>query len=312
MDPIQATFIHAVALQRRGRYREAIARWRAIIAEAPETPGAKANLVLALLGAGEYAEGLPAYDLRFTRDVGRVWRPELSFPEWKGEPLARKSILVWAEQGFGDQIMFARFVPELVKRGAEVSILAPPPLVRLFSALPARVIAAEGEVVMPRHDYWVMAGSIPGRLGVTLESLPSAPYLLSRPGGKGVGLVWHGNPKHWSNAARSLPRELAEELLALPGVISLHPEDTGAKDFQDTAEIVKGLELVVSVCTSTAHLAGAMGKPLFVLLMAEDCDWRWMAERTDSPWYPTATLFRQPRPGDWRSVVDAVKAQIAL
>jgi hypothetical protein len=307
---LDAEFAAAIAVTRAGQYAEAVARWRAIIAERPEMPGAQSNLVLALLGAGDYAEGFPAYDQRFTRNVGRVWKPQLSFAEWRGEPLAGKSILVWGEQGFGDQIMFARFVPELAKQAAQVSMLVRPGLGRLFAALPARVLEAQGQVSIPRHDYWIMAGSVPGRLGVTLETLPSAPYLPGKPGGTGVGLAWRGNPGHYTNADRSLPPELAEELLALPGVISLHPEDTGAKDLQDTAEIVQGLERVVSVCTSMAHLSGAMGKPVDVLLMAQDCDWRWMADRSDSPWYPSATLLRQPRPGDWRTVLDAVKARV--
>jgi hypothetical protein len=273
-----------------------------MLAERPELADVQANLALALLGAGQYAEGFLLYDLRFTRREGRVAKPALTFPEWRGEPLAARSILVWMEQGYGDQIMFARFAGELARRGARVSILAPPPLARLFASLPADVIVAEGKVTIPPHDFWVMPGSIPGRLGTTLETLPNAPYLPGRDGGEGTGLVWRGDPRHPTNAARSLPGDLAAELLALPGVRSLHPEDTGARDFQDTAAIVAGLERVVSVCTSVAHLAGAMGKPTWVLLMAENCDWRWMEGRSDSPWYPSSTLFRQPRAGDWRAV----------
>lgn len=308
MDPIEARFRTAVALQRRGDYAEAIPIYRDVLAHRPDLAIAHQNLCLALLGNGDYAEGFPLYDHRFQRDEGRVPKPTLSFPEWRGEPLEGRSILVWMEQGYGDQIMFARFVPELARRGAEISLLAPSGLARLFGALPARIIEARGDVTIPRHDFWVMPGSIPGRLGTTLGTLPNAPYLPSAPGGTGLGVVWHGNPSHRDNPYRSLPEPLAAELLALPGAVSLHPEDTGARDFQDTAGIIKGLAGVVSVCTSVAHLAGAMGKPLGVLLMAENCDWRWMSKRTDSVWYPSARLLRQPEPGDWRPAVEAAKA----
>ena len=308
---LEPAYRAAVALQRRGAYAEAVAAWREILAAAPGLARAEANLALALLGAGDYAEGFPKYDIRFTRQLGRVEKPNLSFPEWRGEPLAGKSILVWMEQGFGDQIMFARFVRQLADQAAEVTVLTPPALVRLFAPLPARIIPAVGDTEIRRHDFWIMPGSMPGRLGTTLETLPAAPYLPGKAGGAGFGLVWTGDSRHLTNADRSLPDDLAAELLALPGARSLHPQDTGARDFQDTAEIVKDLALVISVCTAPAHLAGAMGKPVWVLLMAENCDWRWMGGREDSPWYPSARLFRQPEPGDWRSVVDRVKAELA-
>lgn len=318
VDPVEARFREAVALQRRGNYAAAVPIYEEILRSRPDLAIAQENLALALLGCGDYGRGFPLYDLRFTRTAGRVPRPTLSFPEWQGEPLAGKSILIWTEQGYGDQIMFARFAPELAARGAQVSILVPPALARLFAELPARILVAEGQVSIPRHDFWIMPGSIPGRLGTTQESLPAAPYLRATadsPGrgeisGQGFGLAWRGDPKHHNDQARSLPDAMAARLLAA-GARSLHPEDTGARDFADTAEIIASLSTVIAVDTSVAHLAGAMGKPVWVLLPVENGDWRWMSERTDSPWYPSARLFRQPKAGDWEPVIAAVLARIA-
>jgi hypothetical protein len=216
------------------------------------------------------------------------------------------------EQGFGDQIMFARFVRRLAALRAEVSILAPQPLARLFAALPARVITATGEVTIPRHDYWIMPGSLPGRLGVTEQTLPATPYLPGAAGGAGVGIAWRGDPRHPNDAHRSLPPELGRTLLNLPGAISLLPEDTEAADFAATADMVRGLARVITFDTSIAHLAGAMGKPTWVLLPALNCDWRWQGGRADTPWYPSVRLFRQPAPGAWGPVLDAVHAALAM
>lgn len=310
MAPVEALFRRAADAQRVGRYAEAVELYREVLARAPGRPEAEENLCLALLGAGDLAEGFRRYDLRFERAVGRVPKPALSFPEWRGEPLAGRSILVWIEQGFGDQIMFARFVPVLAALGALVSILTPPPLTRLFGALPARIIEAAGEVKIPRHDFWIMAGSIPGRLGVSEQTLPRAPYLPGAAGGVGLGVAWRGDPRHANDAHRSLPPALGQALLELPGAVSLLPEDSGAADFAETAALIRGLARVVTVDTSIAHLAGAMGKPTWVLLPALNCDWRWQGQRTDSPWYPSVRLFRQATPGEWAPVLGAVRTAL--
>jgi len=311
VEAVEALFRRAAQAQRLGGYAEAVDLYREVLRRRPGLAIAEENLCLALLGAGDLTEGFARYDIRFTRELGRVPRPGLSFPEWRGEPLAGRSILVWMEQGFGDQIMLGRFVPVLAAGGAAVSILAPPPLTRLFRSLPARVIEASGEMQIPRHDFWIMPGSIPSRLGVSEATLPKAAYLPGAPGGRGAGVAWRGDPRHPTNAARSLTPEHRGALEALPGAISLLPEDTGAADFEATAEIIRGLERVITVDTSLAHLAGAMGKPTWVLLSAENCCWRWQGARDDSPWYPSLRLFRQQTPGDWGPVMDAVRGALA-
>jgi hypothetical protein len=311
VDAVEALFRRAVQAQRRLAYREAADLYGEVLKRRPGFAPAEENLCLALLGAGDLEQGFARYDLRFTRGLGRVPKPALSFPEWGGEPLAGRSILVWMEQGAGDQIMFARFVPVLAGLGAQVSLLTPPALARLFARLPARIIEAAGEVRIPVHDYWIMPGSIPGRLRVGERTLPGAPYLPGSGGGRGVGVAWRGDPKHPTNAQRSLTPKHRAALEALPGAVSLLPEDTGAADFEATADIVRGLSRVITVDTSIAHLAGAMGKPVWLLLSAENCCWRWQTGRADSPWYPTMRLFRQRTPGDWGPVMDEVRAALA-
>ncbi|RAK60870.1 hypothetical protein DJ021_14145 [Phenylobacterium hankyongense] len=279
----------------------------------------RAALGAAYLAQGRYAEGWPLIEARIGLRPDLVPLVSPSFPEWRGEPLAGKSILVWVEQGLGDQIMFARFGATLAALGARVTLGCRPSLAALFRTIPGvdEVISVPvgAGVAVPRHDYWSRYFSLPYRLGTTLSTLPSAPYLSAlseRPAptpAARIGLVWRTSPTGAAAARKSLPEPLAQELLAL-GAVSLHPEDTGARDFADTAAIVAGLDLVIGVDTAAAHLAGAMGKPVR-LLLPFDADWRWMRDRADSPWYPSMRLVRQRTPGDWREVVDRVLPEIA-
>jgi hypothetical protein len=210
--------------------------------------------------------------------------------------------------------MYARFAPILKARGADVTLLSLPSLSRLFAAsLGVAVFAMSGKVEVPDPDLWVLTASLPARFGVTPGTVPAAPYLAAEPRAAGgrIGVMARGNPRHPFDATRSLPPPEAERLLALPGAVDLSPAATGAADFLDTARVVSGLDLVVTVDTSVAHLAGALGTPVWILLPVEGCDWRWMDRREDSPWYPSARLIRQPRPGDWRTVLDTVERELA-
>ena len=259
-----------------------------------------------LLGLGRYAEGWALYESR----LDPAARPALSFPEWQGEDLAGRRLIVWYEQGLGDQIFFARFVAPLKAQGAEVSLVCAPELVRLFDPLGVTLIPAVGQARIPRHDYWVMAGSLPARLGFDPTTEAFQPFLAAPParaGTAGTGVVWRGNPKYAYDAQRSLDETTGRSLLeALPGAVSLAPEDTGAQDFADTAALVAGLDQVVCVDTAVAHLAASMGKPTWVLLSSISTDWRWGQEANTTPWYPTVRLFSQPSPGDWGKVLEAV------
>lgn len=336
----EALFRAAAAHQRAGRLAAAERGWRTLLAQAPGVQPAHHNLVAALraqgkwaeaqaaleaaarrwpqdqelayhlaiarLSAGDYAGGWPLYEARRHVAVDRVEAPALTTPEWRGE--AVRSLLVWPEQGFGDQIQFARYLPLLQARGIAVTLICKPAMARLFEVFGLPIVVAEGEATLPRHDAWTLMGSLPLRFGTTLETIPPGAFLPAPAGGRGVGVVTRGRPSHPNDAHRSLPPAVAAALMALPGAVSLHPEDTGAADFADTAEIIRGLAGVVTVDTSVAHLAGAMGKPVRILLPAVGVDWRWLRDRQDSPWHPSATLIRQARPGDWTAALAAARA----
>jgi tetratricopeptide (TPR) repeat protein len=310
-------FVQGGAHYTAGRLREAEADFRAAVALSSSDPTLEYALGLALLAQGRYAEGLPLFERRHEAPQLANRKPPLPYPEWRGEPVRGRRIVIWPEQGLGDQIQAARFAPILKRMGADVTLVCAPQLVRLFGHLGVQVIGASGAIEFPDPDGWVMCMSIPHRLGLDLATLPSAPYLsgpsvVRAAGPLRVGILTRGNPHHLNDAARSLPEDAAARLAALSvEIIDLHPAVTGAADFQDTAALVAGLDLVISVDTSVAHLAGAMGKPCWILLPDLNTDWRWMRGRTDSPWYASMTLFRQSVAGDWAGVFERVEVALA-
>lgn len=271
---------------------ELIAAYRHWIRLAPDNAFARHNLSMLLLARGAYAEGWALYEAR-TSVPGKSPKPTLPYPEWRGEPV--DTLLLWPEQGLGDQIMFARYVPELVARGVDVTMICPPALARLFAPLGARIVAASGTVEVPKQQAWCLVGSLPHLLG----TIPTEPYLPGGAGGSGVGVMTAGNPRHPDDRIRSLPPDIARRLLDRG--ISLDPSETGARDFRETADIVAGLAEVITVDTAVAHLAGAMGKRATVLL-AHASDWRWGSGEL-TIWYPSIRLLRQAAPDDWDSVL---------
>ena len=294
------------------------------------------NRGLLRLLQGDYVGGLADYEKRWKRRG--LLRPALGLPAWRGEDLKGKRLLVWAEQGHGDTIQFARFVPRLGRRGAEVVLAVPRRLVALLASLDGagRVVAIEEP--LPAADLQAPLMSLPHllRLGAAMAA-PVAPYLapphrspsIAGDGRPLVGLAWAGSPTNESDAWRSLALERLSPLLALKGLrfVSLQVGPRAADvaaagfagrletlddlgDFADTAAIVAGLDLVVTVDTAMAHLAGAMGKEAWVML-AHVPDWRWGMSGETTPWYPSLRLFRQMSPGDWDGVVRRIARALA-
>lgn len=297
--------------------------YRTALALSPADAEAKVALAQLLLQLGRYLEAWPLLEARAELAPDKVPEMRASFPQWRGEPLDGKSILVVHEQGFGDQIQMARFVAPMKAAGARaVTLICRPQLAALFAAAPGvdAVVAAELNQPAPvqPHDYWTRYVSLPGLFGATLDNLPQPPYLAAPPerrdrwaGFQGkVGFAWQASATGVNAAAKALSPQDAEVLRNL-GCVSLQPEETGAADFADTAAIVEQLDLVISIDTAVAHLAGALGKPCWTLLPRLNTDWRWLLDRSDSPWYPSLRLYRQEKPGDWSEVLAQVSQDLA-
>ncbi len=305
---------------------------RDLVACSPDYVDAHYHLAATLLKQGNFAEGWAEYEYRRRKPDYPALAP--TAPEWRGEPLDGKTILLTTEQGLGDILHFIRFAAVLAGQGARVIVEAPRPLVRLLATAPgvAEVIAAG--TPRPPHDFTRPLMSLPLGLGIRPDGAPQPPYLAAAPFGQAlpegpkVGIVWAGAPRPNDRRSalvdrrRSLTTDRLAPLLGLPGItfvslqkgapppppmIGLIGEDW---DFADTAALVAALDLVIAVDTSTAHLAGALGKPVWILSRFDGC-WRWLVDRDDSPWYPSATLFRQPAPGDWDTPLSRMADRLA-
>jgi tetratricopeptide (TPR) repeat protein len=337
------------------RMEEALQDYDRALSNAPNDGLVHWNKAITLLAMGRLAEGFAEYEWRWESPQFPSKKRRFVQPAWKGEALAGKTLLVHSEQGQGDVLQFLRFVPSLASLGARIVLEVHLPLKALVAAqaLPGVIRVVGAGERLPAFDLHVAIGSLPHRLGIDLQSLPGAAYLKAparaplapvTPGsafhrllGEGdgrlrAGLVWAGNRGFSGDRQRSMQFTQVQPLLGLPGLewYSLQkgyaeaqvPADAALNllgpelsDWVDTAKAMQALDLVVTTCTATAHLAGALGKRTWVLL-AYDADWRWMLRgRTDSPWYASARLFRQARPGDWNGVIervaDALSAELA-
>ena len=317
----------------------AIDAFRHAIALVPGFTEAHWNLSLPLLLTGAFDEGWREYEWRLALD--RLGKGRHVFPgrAWDGKAPAGKTLLLYTEQGLGDALQFARFVTPLAQAGARAIVHSPPELRDLLATVPGVDAVVSAGDALPAYDAHCPLVSLPRFLGSTLATLPAAvPYVtasierravaraaLAGAGNRlRVGVAWAGSKANQHDRNRSMPLAALAPLFDLPDVawyslqkgeaeaqvaslpnpsrlISLGADNT----FDDTAALVAELDLVLSVCTSIAHLAGALARPVWVML-AFAADWRWLLDRDDSPWYPTARLFRQPSPRDWTSVVTAV------
>ncbi len=309
-----------------------------------EADGAEAHLLraLCLLQLGDYARGFAEYEWRW-KWKGRTPRP-MPAPEWAGESLAGKTILLHPEQGLGDSIQFIRFASLVKAQGARVLVETHRPLARLLAQCDGIDYLFVDERPVPRFDVHAPFMSLPHLLGITLDNLPApVPYvfppgdvpagLAARLAEAGdalkVGLVWAGGPSAKNDHIRSCPWSHFQSLACAHGVhfFSLQKGSAAAEadqlraylpltdladlctDFTDTAHAMNALDLLISVDTAPVHLAGALARPVWVLLPTNP-DWRWLLDRDDSPWYPTARLFRQRRAGDWEELLERVTAAL--
>ena len=322
-----------------GRLEEAISSYRWALTLDPRQANAHAGVGILYLLHSDFEKGWPEYEWRLQMAESRHVAPP--GPVWDGGNPAGLRILVYGEQGLGDALQFCRYLPMLRERGASVSLRIAAPVAGLIADnMPG--IQVSSDPGLPSYDCHCALLSMPHRFQTRLNNIPNpVSYLRPRPEttarwasqlGIGpefkIGVVWTGNPKHINNRYRSTTAEALFPLLAIEGtrffslqVGARHRELTQCSkgavpdlspelpDYRETAGAIANLDLVVTVDTSVAHLAGAMGKPVWVMLNSGP-DWRWMLEREDNPWYPTMRLFRQRKPEDWGGVVERVAAEL--
>jgi hypothetical protein len=298
------------------------------------------NLAVAYLLSGDYARGWAQYEHRWNFEHLAGTLPKFSQPRWTGQDLKGKTILVCQEQGLGDTIQFIRFVFGLHNAGGRVMLQVNNNLAPLFAGSPVIHAIIDVNDTPADFDYWTPIMSIPGILGVTLQNLPhQLQYLAARSdliqqwqtllGPKKrlrVGMCWSGRPDSWINRHKGMPFEVMLDLIKRNPSIEWFNlqvecteeqakilENAGVKNFPgqvrnfaDSAALIHHMDVVISVDTAVAHLSGALGRPTWIPLNWYGTDWRWLLKRDDSPWYPSARLFRQPRLGDWSSVTDKI------
>jgi len=334
------------ALYGKGHLDAAIAAYRQAIALKPDYPEAHHHLALTLLLQGDFPGGWQEYEWRWKWKGFPSAQRSFGQSVWAGGPLEGRTLLLHAEQGFGDAIQFIRYLPLVAARGGKIILECQVELQRLFQTMaPDLPVLAEGQP-LPDFDVHCPLVSLPRVFSTDLGSIPqTVPYLHAdaaevaiwreRLAGTSpslkVGLVWAGRPSHRNDRYRSLQLANLASLAEVPGVrfISLQKDAAAAeartppagmelidvaeelKDFADTAALLANLDLIIAVDTAVVHLAGAMGRPVWTLLPFAP-DWRWLLERSDSPWYPTLRLFRQPAPGDWNSVIRQLQSQLQL
>ena len=336
------------ALTSLGDIDQAIDSYRAALKVNGGFAVARYQLALALLGRREYQEGWREYESRSDPTIpGAVTAPMMPMPQWQGEALSGERLLVLTEQGYGDHIQFARFVPRLAERGVEVVIGASPEMGALSATLAgvSRVVTRVDEAWASGAHRWTFVGSLPRLLGVGEDDLSmSEPYLRADParvaawrrrfagldGALKIGLVWAGRSSHGNDWRRSIPLEQFAPLAAVSDVAyvgmqvgdgagqtgggagALRMLDVGAElsDFADTAALLSALDLLITVDSAPAHLAGALGRTVWTLVPYMP-DWRWRGDDRQSRWYPTMRLFRQSRRGDWAEVVERVAGELA-
>jgi tetratricopeptide (TPR) repeat protein len=347
-DYHEARYNLGYGLQMHGDLDDALECYDQVLQASPDLGEALWGRALTRLAKGDYARGWQDYEARYTARIEKpvAARPDLACPMWRGEPLAGKRLLLVREQGFGDQIQFVRYAGQFAQQAAAVDVMVDAPLARLFRSVPGvREAVTDVASDSGAYDYWSLMLSAPLRAGTVLETVPrQVPYmhapeeavrkwaakLAALPKNHlKVGLIWAGSAGYGLNRFRSMPFSTLAPLANVRNVSyvslqtgerELETRDAAAGfpallagremgDFADTAALIVNLDLLIAVDTAFAHLAGALGRPVW-LLQAAMPDWRWMRDRDDSPWYPTLRLMRQARLGDWAPVVARVAREL--
>jgi tetratricopeptide (TPR) repeat protein len=335
-----------LALSEVGQLDAAVESLRRALTLDPNSAEFRENLGLILLLKGEFREGWAQYDSRNKVRRSEAQRSTIDAPFWKGEPLAGMRILVRAEQGLGDTLQFVRYLPMLVDAGAAVTFEVQPKLAPILKPFSKSIAIVPGCDARDTLDFQSNLLSLPGGFGTDLSNIPcNVPYLSADDSlvshwrgiigadGFKVGICWQGNPNYKGDRVRSIPLREFGPLADIPGIrlISLQKRpgdeqiasvpfadrievlgdnfDERGGAFMDSAAVMMSLDLVVTSDTSIAHLAGALARPLYVALPLVP-DWRWLIDRDDSPWYPTARLFRQERARDWAGVFARIAAEV--
>ena len=332
-----------------GQFKEALAAYDRALKLAPEEPEAHWNQALTLLTMGRYREGFAAYEWRWRRNLKtRTYPHSYSQPRWRGESFSGKRLLVFSEQGFGDCLQFARFLPEARKAGGKIIFEVRPELMRLLQGLPGCDYLVPFSFSTPCRegfDLQLPLLSLPRVLGTEISRLPPPihfPALAaseSSPEKKAadrlrIGICRAGAPTHVNDHNRSLPGKYLSPLFSgleqkisffnlgkgaqnktrgknEAGITGLEDPTTNWRDFYDAALFIRGLDLVISVDTAIAHLAACLDRPVWLLLPFVP-DWRWQRGTETSPWYPGIKIFRQPAPGDWATVIAQVRHQLEI
>lgn len=304
----------------------------------PQHVTAQFNLAVAYLLMGDYGRGWPAYEARWNYEHLAGTLPNLPRPRWTGQDIKDKTLLLIGEQGLGDTIQFVRFALDIAKRGGKVVLVVPDGCKPLFGVRPPIMATVGFGEDLPEYDYWVPMMSVPALLELTLEKMVAPLSYISpnpeisaqwgqRLGPKRqlrVGFSWSGRRDTWINQHKSVPLPFMLDLIKRQPQhqwVNLQVDCSAEEDQQladlgvvrypgtiqtmaDTAGLINHLDVVISVDTSVSHLAGAMGRPTWVMLNKFATDWRWLLNRDDSPWYPSARLFRQQEFDDWAPVID--------
>ncbi len=334
----------SIALSLEGRFDEALVESQKAIDMAPDDIRLHINRSMVFLKAGRLQEGFAEYEWRFKKAGRRKLPPELLLPTQTGpNGLKDKTVVIYHEEGFGDTIMYLRYVKLLTDAGAKVIVWVPQELVRLVRGQDGIADVLTGNVDLPPFDYHCPIISLPLAFGTTIETIPAdIPYIKADPAlvaewattlpestGPRVGLVWAGEPRPYDPDSQAMDWRRSLQFITLEAItntkgatfvslqkgvaaeqcVGIDDPMSGVKDFADTAAIMANLDLIISVDTAAVHLAGALGKPVFMIDRYDNC-WRWFHKRTDSPWYPKLRIFRRNRGEAWDPSVERVAAAL--